>query len=497
MRVLLRAILALLAVNEATGEKSAAVSESTVDTTQEVNETSMEKVVKPELLESEIMANLSDKESSGYPWSNVRYNQISIDQLLLQGWKYHIRQQYRQPTWDSTSYVWPPYNNVWWMLSCRPGQSRTVWLGAFTHMSWVRRRRGWQRYWAWGTYWYHVQGRSIGIAPNSHISLNSADTSDSGGSHMRLSWHYHQPYGGWRCGQYKWLNGNTHWQKLVMYLPNFNYYNLNRNQNPPSGIYTNRLRLSNLWGAGWRYTINPNGYYSGRNYYVRTDNNLWPNAKWLMLGCRFRGYDRLMLGAFARYQILNPHRNRYHRRRNVMRWEHGTYWYSYYGRSIGFAPTSSVSLNSADVQNSYSDRRMSWHFPGSGWRCGDIRGTRYNDMQKVVMYYGKVTTTTTTTTTLAKMKIVTWVLPEKIRWKVFKGRKNKKNKGKPICTGGPYNKWYSTIPMNCNLKKGTYTIDCMDPKGYGWGKGYVQVKNKKLCQKFLWKGRKRTEEFTV
>lgn len=111
-------------------------------------------------------------------------------------------------------------------------------------------------------------------------------------------------------------------------------------------------------------------------------------------------------------------------------------------------------------------------------------------MQKVVMYYGKITTTTTTTTTLAKMKIVTWVLPEKIRWTVFKGKKK-------ICSGGPYNKWYSTIDMDCNLKKGTYTIDCMDPKGYGWGKGYAIVKGKKLCKKFLWKGRKRTEKFTI
>jgi len=497
MKVLLRAILALLAVNEATAEITH--SESTIDTTQEVkiNQTDLEKIVKPELLQTEITANLSSEERLGYPWPYVRYNQIRVDQLLLQGWKYHVRHPYRQPTWDNTASVWPPYNNVWWMLACRQNNAATVWLGAFTHMSWVRRRRGWQRYWQWGAYWYHVQGRSIGLAPNSHISLNSADTSDSGGSHMRLSWHYHQPYGGWRCGQYKWLNGNTHWKKLVMYLPNFNYYNLKRNQNPPTGIFNNRLRLSNLWSAGWRYTINPNGYYSGRNYYVQTDNRIWPKARWMMLGCRYKGYDRLMLGAFARVSILNPHRNRLHRRRNVMRWEHGTYWYSYYGRSIGFAPTSSVSLNSADTQNSYADRRLSWHFPGSGWRCGDIRGTKYNDMQKVVMYYGKVTTTTTTTTTLAKMKMVTWVLPEKIKWKVFKGGKNKKNKGKPICSGGPYNKWYSTISMDCNLKKGTYTIDCMDAKGFGWGEGYVQVKKKKLCKKFLWKGQKRTEQFTI
>lgn len=497
MKHLLRIILALVTANEATVELST-VELSKIDTTQDSNETSMgmdlmEKLQKPELLETQMISNLSSEEAMGYPWSNVRYNQIQIPQLLLQGWKWHVKHEYRQPTWDSTGYVWPGYSNVWWMLACRPGNSHTVWLGAFTHMSWVRRRRGWQAYWAWGTYWYHVQGRSIGFAPNSHISLNSADTNNHGGSHLRLSWHYHQPYGGWRCGQYMGLNGNTHWKKLVMYMPNFNYYNLRRNQNPPTGIYQNRLRLSNLWSAGWRYTTNPNGYYSGRNYYVRTDNNnLWPpkHTKWMMLGCRYRGYDRVTLGAFARYGYLNPHRNRYHRRRVVQRWEHNTYWYSYYGRSVGFAPTSSVSLNTADTQNSYADRRLSWHFPGNGWRCGDIRGTRYNDMQKVVMYYGRVTTTTTTTTTLAKMEIVTWVLPEKMKWQVKKGKK-------VVCEGGPYNKWYSKISMDCNLKKGTYKISCMDPKGFGWGGGYVKVKNHKLCKKFIWKGRKRTEQFTV
>merc|ERR1719215_1064564 len=80
------------------------------------------------------------------------------------------------------------------------------------------------------------------------------------------------------------------------------------------------------------------------------------------------------------------------------------------------------------------------------------------------------------------MKMVTWVLPEKIKWKVFKGGKNKKNKGKPICSGGPYNKWYSTIPMDCNLKKGTYTIDCMDAKGFGWGEGKDEQVLRNLMQ---------------
>ena len=72
-----------------------------------------------------------------------------------------------------------------------------------------------------GAWWYTKYPQSNGFAPNSKISLNSADTNDSGDKHKRLSWHLHRGsnVGGWRSGNTKWLNGNSAWRKVVMYGP--------------------------------------------------------------------------------------------------------------------------------------------------------------------------------------------------------------------------------------------------------------------------------------
>merc|ERR1719445_2895757 len=99
---------------------------------------------------------------------------------------------------------------------------------------------------------------------------------------------------------------------------------------------------------------------------------------------------------------------------------------------------------------------MSWHFPGTGWRCGMQKGN-YNNLQRVAMYFGVSTTTTTTTTTLVQTHLVTWVLPEKISWKIFQGKK-------VVCKGANYEKWYSKIPTGCRLKKGKYSIECASQK---------------------------------
>ena len=83
----------------------------------------------------------------------------------------------------------------------------------------------------------------------------------------------------------------------------------------------------------------------------------------------------------------------------------GAYWY-YGSGSIGFAPTSVITQNSADIYDLASDLRLSWHIGGSsGYRAGSYITyasdyTRYiymkNGNPSVVP--GAVTTTTTTTT---------------------------------------------------------------------------------------------------
>ena len=71
-----------------------------------------------------------------------------------------------------------------------------------------------------GAYWYFYFPRSMGFAPSSTITLNTADVYDShGGSSgaYRLSWHLDQSSGGWRVGANTGLNGDRQWYKVVMY----------------------------------------------------------------------------------------------------------------------------------------------------------------------------------------------------------------------------------------------------------------------------------------
>jgi hypothetical protein len=61
----------------------------------------------------------------------------------------------------------------------------------------------------------------------------------------------------------------------------------------------------------------------------------------------------------------------------------GTWWYYLPAYSMGFAPSATVSLNSADT-TSGSDR-MSWHINSGGYRAGHAY-TSTADLNKVVLY---------------------------------------------------------------------------------------------------------------
>lgn len=104
------------------------------------------------------------------------------------------------------------------------------------------------------------------------------------------------------------------------------------------------------------------------------------------------------------------------------------------------------------------------------------------------------TTTTTTTTKLYQLKIVTWVMPETISWKVMRGKKM-------MCKGSQYGQWYTTIDTGCMLPKGSYTLICMDEKGHGFKGGHMHIAGhkKKYCHaKYMWNhGKKRKENFNA
>ena len=74
----------------------------------------------------------------------------------------------------------------------------------------------------------------------------------------------------------------------------------------------------------------------------------------------------------------------------------GVYWYFYSPKSMGFAATSSVQLNTADDLNRGTDsNRLSWHLDNpsadkatnGGYRVGTITGLNSDQRYyKVVMY---------------------------------------------------------------------------------------------------------------
>lgn len=72
-----------------------------------------------------------------------------------------------------------------------------------------------------GTYWYYHSGfGSIGFAPNSTISQNSADVHDSwdgDSGDLRLSWHSDGTdiFGGWRVGMNVGINGSADYQRAI------------------------------------------------------------------------------------------------------------------------------------------------------------------------------------------------------------------------------------------------------------------------------------------
>ena len=63
----------------------------------------------------------------------------------------------------------------------------------------------------------------------------------------------------------------------------------------------------------------------------------------------------------------------------------GVYWYHYSPKSMGFAPSSAVSLNSADTNDGSSNTRLSWHIGSGGYRAGSS-GDSTGGIYKIVLY---------------------------------------------------------------------------------------------------------------
>ena len=143
----------------------------------------------------------------------------------------------------------------------------------------------------------------------------------------------------------------------------------------PSGVQYG-YSISALTGAGWKYWYN--SPYSHRT----TTSNIQPNqGVWILWGSKYgSSATTLSLGAFGRRSIIQGQSGV---------WENGVYWYTQDGLANGFAGTSSIYLNSADVTSSESSTRLSWHLGGSngGYRSGSTLSLNGdNTWYKVVMY---------------------------------------------------------------------------------------------------------------
>ena len=69
---------------------------------------------------------------------------------------------------------------------------------------------------------------------------------------------------------------------------------------------------------------------------------------------------------------------------------YNVYWYNYPSNSFGFAPNSTINLNSADIVNRYGnqDNRLSWHLTtGGGWRAGKYTELNSDATWHKIIYY--------------------------------------------------------------------------------------------------------------
>ena len=74
----------------------------------------------------------------------------------------------------------------------------------------------------------------------------------------------------------------------------------------------------------------------------------------------------------------------------------GTYWYNTPSNSIGFAPTATISQNTADQVDTSSVLRLSWHLNNTqgGWRLGSLTELNYSTAYlKQVWTWNGVSTT--------------------------------------------------------------------------------------------------------
>jgi len=146
---------------------------------------------------------------------------------------------------------------------------------------------------------------------------------------------------------------------------------------PPKGVQVRYNQMA-LYKAGWKtWTDVPYRHHTTKRDVQPTSGTcvMWGSK-------RSSGSTVLELAAFGRRKSIENKKRVF---------ENGVYWYTDYGKSVGFSPISKVSLNSADTNNEKSELRLSWHLHKrghvGGYRSGKTKGLNSDrNWRKVVMY---------------------------------------------------------------------------------------------------------------
>ena len=155
----------------------------------------------------------------------------------------------------------------------------------------------------------------------------------------------------------------------------------------PSGIQQN-VSEQTLTDNGWTKF-----YEQTYGTITATTAPLRPSEQYVILAGKAVGSSTITLAAAAQTSAVFTETVL-----NTPQLLNGTYWYNTPSKSIGFAPTATISQNTADVTDRFSggDLRLSWHLNNTqgGWRLGSLTELNYSTAYlKQVWTWNGVSTT--------------------------------------------------------------------------------------------------------
>lgn len=154
----------------------------------------------------------------------------------------------------------------------------------------------------------------------------------------------------------------------------------------PSGPQTN-VPISTVTNGGW--SLCWSGTYSGTDTLANIQSSCDKSHLMYAGSVTSSPTEFILLAAAPRADVFAPTIG------NATTLSNGTYWYYNASSSIGFAPDSTINLNTADIFDTASPLRMSWHTNGTsvfwGWRLGSLTGLGGNEYTRYIYETDAVT----------------------------------------------------------------------------------------------------------